>query len=248
MLRRHARHVVVASSALALAAASALATNAANAQFDPHDRQTGIEGSVHLGYGGLSNGGAFQQPGATPNYGSLHGSFGMQFHVGYRIIPVLSAGLHVGWNYLSANSGGATAAGGGATGVGLYARLHILAFMQHRERSMSGTPDLYFGAGLDFFASVDAWTHTVTNVFGTIVTVDTSLATSGIAVPLQLGFDYWVSDHVAVGVLGQLAPWTAPTVCGRVNAGGPNCDTRDRQSEVFYFIGAGVTGHFNLVH
>lgn len=240
----HVSNAVLGSFVVCLSAAGVLFSANAHAQFDPHDRQTGIEGSAQVGYGSLSNGGAFQEPGARPNPGLLSGSAGMQLHVGYRIIPVLSAGLHVGWNYLSANSSGSTTAGGSATGVGLYARLHLLAFMHHHDRATAGTPDLFFGAGIDLFASVDAWTHT-TSILGAF---DTSVFSQGIAVPLQLGFDYWITDGVAVGLLGLLAPWTAPTVCLRLNNGSSSCDPRDRQNEVFFFVGAGLTGRFNLVH
>jgi hypothetical protein len=227
--RRPARIV----SALAVALAAGIAPSIAHAQFDLHDPQTGLEGSIHMGYGAFSNNAVFRAPGSSET-GGLLGSFGMQFFLGYRFVPVLSAGLHGGFNVLAVRNGGSSD-GANAGSFGFYARVHILSFLERRSRTYAGTPDLYVGVGFDPFAQVHAWNPNF------------EITTSGLAFPFQIGFDYALTENVAVGVLGIAAPWTATGACTRVLSL-TGCGSHNGEAEAYLYIGLGVSGHFNLVH
>ncbi len=214
----------------AVAAAAVLAVpSLAHAQFDLHDEQTGLEGSIHAGYGGFSHGAAFNN--STSGGGPTTGSFGMQFHLGYRVIPVLSAGFHGLYNVLGVRTGDGADAGA----FGIYARVHILSFMPRRTRSYAGTPDLFVGAGFDFFAQTKGWNGS------------TTVTGSGLAFPFQVGFNYALTDNVEIGVLGMVAPWTQSSGCVRFNAS-TLCGSTNTDPEAYLYIGLGVSGHFNLLH
>ena len=128
-----------------------------------------------------------------------------------------------------------------AFAFGAYARVHLLDFASRRDRlAIGGRFDVYVGAGWDFVAPAGGryrWAG-----------IDGEINYNGFAFPFSAGVDFYVHEHVAVGLLGQWSPWTAFQQCSTVQIGGfsrTDCNS-PREAEHYFFVGAGVRGHFHL--
>jgi opacity protein-like surface antigen len=238
MLHHHGGgRLLLLAAALAIAALAAPAR--AHAQLDPRDPRTGLEGSVHFGAGGFSNRGAFRHPGETGR-GSFDPSLGIHLALGYRFVPVLSAGVRGLYQFLAFEVPRGTDGSAVAWAVGGYVRLHLLGFAPPRRGDLVSRADLHLGVGLDY-AGGHAGTRTATPVG----TFSTDGSASGVAVPVTLGLDVAVHENVLAGVLLQWSYWSVGEKCGQA-LGLTGCDRGPFEAESYLYAGLGVRGHYNL--
>jgi hypothetical protein len=220
-----------------------LASSSALAQFDTHSRNTGLEGSFHIGYGTFTNSARFCVSGTMCGSGPLDGSVGLEFLVGYRIVPAITAGVHFGYQFLSRSAAlNGFNASGAATGLGVYAQLHLIELLPAVSGPLARL-DVAVGLGFDFYTHGWLWVGSSPNN----VTTDAS----GVAVPFMLTADFAVVDFLSVGILAIAAPAAVYNECSTTTLGAfssTTCDGRGRDAEGYFFIGAGVRGHYNLFH
>lgn len=228
------------------------------AQFDLRSPRTGIEASAHFGYGGFTNGAAFRRPGSTGS-GNTNGSFGMQAAVGYRIVPVLSAGIRGTWQFLAPEPSSVSDRSAHAAAVGAYLRFYPLELIPGPQTRCPGAGwgtrcgpstgnvlprgELYLGLGLDFVATVYRNERTATP----LGPIEGQLSTSGIALPVGLGVDVQLHENLYAGAFFQWALWTAAEICARTNVGLSGCDRDPHEAEGYLFAGVGIRGHFNVL-
>jgi hypothetical protein len=157
--------------------------------------------------------------------------FAMNVGLGWRVIPALSFGAHLYFQYspsyglrttpVTRGQTDYTPTGGNTNiiGTGLYARLYIGSALGIRRF------DPWVSAGFDFAAPVwvATYIHTVTNMAPLDTTGTTTIP--GVAVPLAVGVDWNVSPLVSIGLMGQVSIWIPYGRCGNVTAANssPSC-------------------------
>lgn len=207
-------------AALALAPASALATH------PDHEGERGPELQVALGYGlfGSTDDRVFQ-PSTDFTVGNnpldaFGGGFALRVSGGYRFLPYLSAGAHVGWVFPSATgqlTSGEQRMGASDTfssfTFGLYARLYFLALANGARANprvfFTGPLDLrrfdpYIALGVDAIAGVSRG-RTYASPNRSLV----DWSTSYVGVPIELGAAYRVTTRLALGVTLGVTPLIA---------------------------------------
>jgi len=246
------RRTARAPRALGLATLALITTapalSHAGGAFDPRDPRTGIQVAAFGGVGGFSNGAVFE-PYDASRRGYLNPWIGAQAELGYRFVPLLSAGLHGTLQFLDydrTTAGVPTSASvwADAGAFGLYARVHPLALLAPSRSAFLARFDVHAAIGFDFIATVRSGAST--NVPGT------SALTAGVAMPVSVGVDFALTSWLAVSVLGQWSYWTADESCdpnrGQQSLFYVSPCTYDHSPESYLFAGLGLRGTFNILH
>ena len=192
----------------------------------------GFEANLHVGAGGQINDSstAFRN---LPNAGdhTFWPGVGVQSTIGYRFLPYMSAGVHVGYQNNTTRDllPHTTASMANALSAGVYLRLYVGGLIP------SGRLDPWVSIGVDPYAG--QWA-TATTVLNTTITnrFDT------VAIPLTVGIDFLASRNLSLSVMGQAAPWIPWQACTYGSQGGSLC-TRDNLYTNLYTF-AGIGGRF----
>lgn len=111
--------------------------------------------------------------------------------VGYRMLPILSAGLSADYHTSSATApnDGTSDLSRNGWGVGLYVRAYI---------PIPGKLDPWASVGVGYMQDKQTYKRSVTTS-GATLPLDWTLTHYGVAVPLALGVDYKLTDFFALG-------------------------------------------------
>jgi hypothetical protein len=200
--------------------ASAHAAESTDAAENPSAGLKGVELMLRPAFGGAPSGSPvrFQpdpgvtvsgDPGALLQGASPWGSgFVGQAMVGYRFLPLLSAGLRGGVRMASASSlnDGSSNLSRMGWDAGVYARVYPLAL----DASLSKHLDPWVSAGVTYMRDTQSFSRPIGNV-----AADISIDHHAVAIPLAIGIDYRVNRFLSLGPSFEYA--LASTVAGCVS-------------------------------
>jgi hypothetical protein len=207
----------VAASA-ALAAAVGLLAPPAHAIRPDFDGEQGLEVFFRAGYGSLVNTSerVFQSISEATAAGTpanaLSGTYNLALGVGYRFMPLVSAGAFVevqGQDIAPlVTPAGATPSSGFSWGLGAYARFYFMPLVSGslhvRRVNLAGPGD---ARRFDPWASLGVQYFALTrNVQQPGTPLGASWSVASLAVPIAAGFDYRVITELALGVSLGIAP------------------------------------------
>lgn len=167
-----------------------------------------------------SNGVQFQgDPGALMKGASPWGQgFVGQASVGYRFIPLLSAGLRAGLRSASGSNldDGSTKLSRSGFDGGLYLRLYPAVFAP----SVSKYIDPWISAGVGYQNDQQSFQKAIGTSNGGSVQADVSLDHHAVSIPIAIGIDYRVTKFLSLGPSFELA-YNAPIAgCVTTSASG----------------------------
>jgi hypothetical protein len=205
----------------------------------PRHHDQGFEPSVYVGVGGYADHLRFS--GAPWASGKLEPSVGVHADLAYRIVSVFDLGLHVFHQWIAAeNVEENVEVRTTAPGAGLLARVHPLAVLAPRLPL-----DVALGTGFDVSAAARQKKETTTPGGK----IEQHSAVTGFAVPFWLSFDVFVTNRVALGVLGMWAPWFRVEECRYEGTSGltTQCKREPTASDRYLFLGLGARVHLEFV-
>ena len=220
-----------AATAFALALATLAHGGSAHAQFDPLDGRTGLCITARGGYGAVTS----QTPFAGTTYSNSDGSFTFNAEAGYRIVPLLSVGLHGGYQILPPHGTGFLSSSGGVGMLGAHLRIHPLGLIP--SLPILDRIDLHVGVGFDPYVS--GWQ--TTQLFAD---VNAHASWSAVGVPITVGLDLYLLGPLGLSVLGGYSPWWATSSCIESSCSSPSGNTQIG----YWFLTAGLSLRFNVLH
>jgi hypothetical protein len=167
-----------------------------------------------------TNGAAFAgDPGALMTGASPWGNgFVGQATIGYRFLPLLSAGLRGGFRSASGTdlSDGSTSLSRTGWDAGFYLRLYPATFAP----SIAKYVDPWISAGVGYQNDVQSLKRALPTASGGTVQGDVSLEHHAVTVPIAVGVDYRVTRFLSLGPSFELAVNNPVAGCAAFSASG----------------------------
>lgn len=212
------------------AAAMLLLAPVAQAAAAQDNDPTGFEATVVAGAGTFA--------GATSwAPGERFASVGLHGFLAYRFSRPVDLGVHVfnQWLAVKGLSEGSSAVTFAASG-GLLLRFHPLSLLQINR------VDLSLGVGFDFF-EYGRQTTRGDDAGPTGLRTD---AVSGVAIPVVLGLDLFVTRAVALGAIALWSPWWRSEACSAEGATAMACADAVSPPSHYLFVGLGLRLHLRF--